>query len=69
MREQNRDVNDTKGRIDGEEQNVEIWPAAAGEDDICSEAFLRRVTKEENLSAVHNLVLTVDTTVTQVTQW
>lgn len=37
------------------------------EEEICSEAFLRRVTREENLDAVKNLALAVNTHVAQVT--
>lgn len=53
-----------RGRAEEEEEGV-------GDGDIekegCSEAFLRRLTGEENLGLVHNLVLTaVDTSVTQV---
>ena len=32
----------------------------------CSEAYLQRVTGEEDLGAVHSLILTVDTNETQV---
>lgn len=51
--------------LDGEDTDQ----GAAGErlvDEECSEAFLCRVTGEENLSVVRNLTLTIDTNVTQV---
>lgn len=37
------------------------------EEEACSEAYIRRVSGEEDLAAVHNLALTVDTHETQVT--
>lgn len=37
-----------------------------GQEEACSEAALRRITGEEDLSDVRNLVLTVDTNETQV---
>ncbi len=45
---------DTKGQME------------EGHEEACSEAALRRITGEEDLSGVHNLVLTVDTNETQV---
>lgn len=36
-------------------------------EELCSEAYLRRVTGEDDLGAVRNLVLTVDSNETQVT--
>lgn len=36
------------------------------DEEVCSEGFLRRATGEEDLGSVRNLVLTVDTNVTQV---
>lgn len=44
---------------DGFEENPSV-------DVSCSEAYLRRITGEEDLGDVHDLVLTVDTNVTQV---
>lgn len=53
------------------ETHSEHWEGRRGEDDgaeedVSSEGFLRRVTGEEDLGSVLNLVLTVDTNVTQV---
>lgn len=37
------------------------------DEEACSEAYLRRISGEEDLAALHNLALLVDTNVTQVT--
>jgi len=39
---------------------------AEGREEACSEAALRRITGEEDLTCVRNLVLTVDTNESQV---
>lgn len=56
--------------LDGsaEGQGGEGWGADDGEpeEEVCSEDYLLRITREETLDAVHNLILTVDTNVTQV---
>lgn len=56
---------------DGEQEEEEEEHQGAGGGDMekegCSEAFLRRLTGQENLCLVHKLLLTaVDTSVTQV---
>lgn len=54
------------GEIDLEDCERRRGEDAGAEEDVSSEGFLRRVTGEEDLGSVRNLVLTVDTNVTQV---
>lgn len=53
------------GREDGDRVGNELEEKEMAEEPF-SEAYLRRVTGEEDLGGVRNLVLTVDTNETQV---
>lgn len=56
------------GQVEKEEEEKQDEHEEEDEDEEAfSEAYLRRISGEEDLAAVQNLSLTVDTNVTQVT--